>query len=51
MRSPHADRLSLQGMCEDAAKDSEKDIQTMTDKYIALVDKHLAAKEKEMMAV
>jgi ribosome recycling factor len=23
-----------------------EDIQTMTDKYIALVDKHLAAKEK-----
>ena len=47
----HIKKLQKDGLSEDAAKDSEKDIQTMTDKYIALVDKHLAAKEKEMMAV
>jgi 3-hydroxyisobutyrate dehydrogenase-like beta-hydroxyacid dehydrogenase len=35
----------------DAAKDAEKEIQDLTDRYIVLVDKHLAAKEKEMMAV
>jgi ribosome recycling factor len=26
-------------------------VQDMTDKYISLVDKHLAAKEKEIMTV
>lgn len=39
------------GLSEDAAKDAEKDIQDLTDKHIALVEKHLAAKEKEMMTV
>jgi ribosome recycling factor len=47
----HIKKLQKEGLSEDAAKDAEKDIQTMTDKYISLVDKHLAAKEKEMMAV
>lgn len=39
------------GLSEDAAKDAEADIQDLTNHYIALVDKHLAAKEKEIMAV
>ena len=39
------------GLSEDKAKDAEKNVQEITDRYIALVDKHLAAKEKEMMAV
>ncbi|HRP31763.1 MAG TPA: ribosome recycling factor [Agriterribacter sp.] len=39
------------GLSEDAGKDAEKDIQQLTDKYIARIDAHLAAKEKEMMAV
>ena len=39
------------GLSEDAAKDAEADVQVVTDKYIALVDKHLAAKEKEIMVV
>lgn len=39
------------GLSEDAAKDAEGDIQTITDRYIALVDKHLTSKEKEIMAV
>src|SRR5215831_18140624 len=47
----HIKRLQKNGLSEDVAKDSEKDIQHITDKFIALVDKHLAAKEKEMMAV
>ncbi|MCC7523987.1 MAG: ribosome recycling factor, partial [Chitinophagaceae bacterium] len=38
------------GLSEDAGKDAEKDIQQLTDKYIARIDAHLAAKEKEMMA-
>lgn len=39
------------GLSEDAAKDAEADVQEMTNRYILLVDKHLAAKEKEIMAV
>jgi len=39
------------GLSEDIAKDAEANIQAVTDKHIALVDKHLQAKEKEMMSV
>jgi ribosome recycling factor len=39
------------GFSEDAAKDAENDVQELTNKYIALVDKHLASKEKDIMAV
>lgn len=39
------------GLSEDAAKDAEADIQELTNRYIAVVDKHLAFKEKEIMAV
>src|SRR3954463_15462657 len=39
------------GLSEDAAKDAENDVQTVTDRYIALVEKHLASKEKDIMAV
>jgi ribosome recycling factor len=39
------------GLSEDAAKDAEADVQGVTDRYIALVEKHLAAKEKDIMAV
>lgn len=39
------------GLSEDAAKDAEGDVQAITDRYISLVDKHLASKEKEIMAV
>ena len=39
------------GLSEDAAKDAEGDVQNLTNKYIALVDKHLASKEKDIMAV
>jgi ribosome recycling factor len=44
-------KLQKEGLSEDAAKDAEADIQNLTDKYTALVDKHLEAKEKEMMTV
>jgi len=44
-------KLTKDGLSEDAAKDGEKSIQEITDRYIILVDKHLAAKEKEMMSV
>jgi len=39
------------GLSEDAAKDAEAEVQTITDRHISLVDKHLATKEKDIMAV
>jgi ribosome recycling factor len=39
------------GLSEDAAKDAEADVQDLTNRYIALVDKHLVTKEKEIMGV
>ena len=44
-------KLQKDGLSEDEAKDAEKNMQEMTDKYIALVEKHLAAKEKDIMSV
>lgn len=44
-------KLQKDGLSKDVASDGESTIQQTTDRYIALVDKHLAAKEKEMMAV
>ena len=44
-------KLQKDGLSEDGAKDAEKEIQDITDKNISLVDKHLAAKEKEIMAI
>ncbi|RRJ97635.1 ribosome recycling factor [Opitutaceae bacterium TAV4] len=38
-------------LSEDETKRLEKDIQTLTDKSIEEVNKHLAAKEKELLAV
>lgn len=47
----HIKRLQKNGLSEDAAKDAETNVQQVTDKYIAAVDKHLASKEKEIMSV
>ncbi|HUS01495.1 MAG TPA: ribosome recycling factor [Chitinophagaceae bacterium] len=44
-------KLQKDGLSEDQAKDSETEIQEMTDKFISHVEKHLAAKEKEIMSV
>ena len=44
-------KLQKNGLSEDAAQDGEKEIQELTNKNIALVDKHLAAKEKEVMSI
>lgn len=44
-------KLQKDGLSEDEAKDGEDSIQQITDRYIVLVDKHLGAKEKEMMTV
>lgn len=47
----HIKKLQKEGLSEDAAKDSEKDVQVITDKYTAQIDKHLEAKDKEIMSV
>lgn len=44
-------KLQKDGLSEDVAKDAEKNIQDLTDRHITLIDKHLAAKEKEIMTV
>lgn len=44
-------KLQKEGLSEDAAKDAEKDIQVLTDRYSAQIDKHLEAKDKEIMSV
>jgi len=44
-------KLQKDGVSEDECKDAEASVQELTDKFINLVDKHLAAKEKEIMAV
>lgn len=44
-------KLQKDGLSEDAAKDAEADIQASTDRFIVLIEKHLAAKEKEIMTV
>ncbi|MDP4149542.1 MAG: ribosome recycling factor [Bacteroidota bacterium] len=44
-------KLQKDGLSEDEAKDAEKSMQELTDKFISMVEKHLAAKEKEIMSV
>ena len=39
------------GISEDQEKQAEKDLQKLTDDYIAKIDQHLAVKEKEIMTV
>jgi ribosome recycling factor len=44
-------KLQKDGLSEDEAKDAETSVQEITNKFISLVDKHLAAKEKEMLII
>ncbi len=44
-------KLQKEGLSEDAAKDAESRGQHLTDGFIAAIDQHCAAKEKEIMAV
>ncbi len=39
------------GVTEDQQKQAEKDLQKLTDEYIAKIEAHLAAKEKEITTV
>jgi ribosome recycling factor len=47
----HIKKAQKNGLSEDAAKDAEAEVQEITNKYISMVEKHLAAKEKEIMAI
>ncbi|HVZ98369.1 MAG TPA: ribosome recycling factor [Chitinophagaceae bacterium] len=47
----HIKKLQKEGLSEDVAKEGEENMQEITNNFIILVDKHLAAKEKEIMAV
>jgi ribosome recycling factor len=47
----HIKKLQKNGLSEDAAKDAEDEVQQVTDKYTAAVEKHLTSKEKEIMSV
>jgi ribosome recycling factor len=44
-------KLQKDGLSEDISKNAEAAIQDITNRYITLVEKHLEAKEKEIMAV
>jgi len=44
-------KLIKAGLPEDEGKEAEAKVQTLTDTYSAKVDKHLEAKEKEIMTV
>jgi ribosome recycling factor len=44
-------KMQKDGLSEDVAKDTEEEAQQITDRFISLVDKHLVAKEKEIMVV
>src|SRR4249920_524226 len=43
-------KLQKDGLSEDITKDSEKEVQDTTAKFISLVEKHLTSKEKEIMS-
>lgn len=43
--------LVKDGLSEDLGKDAEETVQQMTNSYITQVDKHLEAKEKEIMTI
>jgi ribosome recycling factor len=47
----HIKRLQKNGLSEDIAKDTETNVQDLTNKFITAVDKHLTSKEKEIMSV
>jgi len=47
----HIKKLQKNGLSEDIAKDTEANVQELTNKFILAVDKHLSSKEKEIMSV
>lgn len=47
----HIKKLQKNGLSEDAAKEAEENVQQITDRFTAAVEKHLGTKEKEIMSV
>lgn len=47
----HVKKMKKDGLSEDLASDAEGEIQELTDRHIAQIDKHLASKEKEVMSI
>ena len=47
----HIKKMEKNGLSEDAAKDAEDEVQQVTDKFTVVVEKHLTAKEKEIMSI
>jgi ribosome recycling factor len=47
----HIKKLQKDGLSEDIAKGAEGEAQDLTNRFITLIEKHLEAKEKEIMAV
>ena len=44
-------KLQKEGLSKDAEKDAENDMQEITDNFIETIEKHLALKDKEIMAI
>ena len=44
-------KLAKEHVPEDAIKDGEAKVQALTDKYTAIIEKHMETKEKEIMTV
>ncbi len=44
-------KLQKDGLSEDATKEAEIEMQELTNRFISLIEKHLEAKEKEIMVV
>jgi len=44
-------KLQKDGLSKDAAKEAEDQVQSITDAHIALIERHCATKEKEIMVV
>jgi ribosome recycling factor len=47
----HIKKLSKENVPEDEIKTGEAKVQQLTDKYTAIIDKHIEVKEKEIMTV
>ena len=44
-------KLAKDGLSEDMARDAESSVQNLTDKFIAIIDKHFTDKEKDVMTI
>jgi ribosome recycling factor len=47
----HVKKLKKDGLSEDIAVDAETEVQDLTNRHINEIDKHIAAKEKEVMSI